>query len=326
MRILITGGCGFLGHHTVESFLKDSDDEVIVLDRLTYAAAGYDRLRDVKCFNDERVTILAADISEPLTIGMQKEIGRVDVILHLAAESHVDNSIKDPAPFVKANVVGTQCILDFARTQDCLTIYASTDEVYGPAPPGVYFKEGDPINPTNPYSATKAGGEALCNAYANTYKIPVIITNTMNLFGERQHPEKFIPLIVQRVLDQKTLYIHADAACKVSGTRFYLHCRNYAAAARYLIENGVAGEQYNIVGHHEVSNLDLALMIAEMVGKPLQYELVDFHSSRPGHDLRYALDGTKLKELGYKHPMDFKESLERTIRWTLSNERWIKWE
>jgi len=327
MRILVTGGAGFLGSHAVDHFLKNSDAEIVVLDKLTYAANGYDRLRDSDAYDDRRVTVLSADFRESLTPGVRQEIGAADYILHLGGETHVDRSITDCTPFTLSNVLGTQRLLDFARTLPSLKLmlYASTDEVYGTAPDGVLYKEGDPPDPRNPYAATKAAAEMLCLAYAHTHGVPVAITNTMNLFGEKQHPEKLIPLVIRKVLAGETVTIHASPDKKRSGTRFYIHCRNWATAAEFLFTRAVPRERYNIVGEREVSNLDMAQFIAECVGKPLKYEMVDFHSSRPGHDLRYSLDGAKMAAMGWTPPVGFDESLRKTIRWYLDNPRWLEW-
>ncbi len=327
-KIIITGGAGFWGHHMVEATIKETDWDIIVLDKLTYAANGYDRLRDIDVFDDKRVTVHACDLTKALSVGIKQEIGQVDYIVHAAAETHVDNSIKDPYPFVMSNVIGTMQILDFAREQTDLKqfVYFSTDEVFGPAPPGVNYKEWDRYNSGNPYAATKAGGEELCLAYANTYKIPMLITHTMNLFGERQHPEKFIPLVINKVLAGETVYIHSNADMTKAGSRYYVHCRNVAGALLFLLNKELyTRSKMNIVGEKEVDNLELAQMIAGFVGKPLKYEMVDFHSARPGHDLRYALDGFALCAAGWEHPKTFEDSLEKCVKWMLDNPRWLEW-
>ena len=258
-----------------------------------------------------------------------REIGQVDYIIHMGAETHVDNSIKDAYPFVLANVVGTYWMLEFARTQKDLRqfVYFSTDEVFGPAYNKQSYKEWDRYNSTNPYAATKAGGEELALAFANTHGLPVLVTHTMNLFGERQHPEKFIPLICRKVLEGEVVKIHADKSKTTAGSRYYIHCRNMAAALLYAItEKRWVRDKLNIVGEKEVDNLTLAQFVADVIGKPLHYEMVDFHSSRPGHDLRYALDCTKLKTMGWEYPKTFEQSLEKTIRWIIApeHERWLK--
>jgi len=325
-KILITGGCGFLGHHLVEHYLRNSDYEIIVLDALTYASNGFDRLRDINCFDDKRIKIITYNIREPISEGIIKETGKLDYILHTAAETHVDNSIIDPLSFVKTNVLGTAHMLEFARKKaDNLKnmLYFSTDEVFGPAPQKKKYKEWDRYRSTNPYAASKAGGEELCLAYANTYKLPVFITHCMNLFGERQHPEKFIPMCIKKIRDNQCVTIHANKAKTVSGSRFYIHCRNVASAVDFILPRATTAHKYNIVGEKEVSNLDMALTIAEILEKPLKYEMTDFHSQRPGHDLRYALDGSLLKELGWKIPIDFEKSLEKTVKWFINNKRWL---
>jgi len=324
---MITGGCGFIGHHVVEHFLKTTDWRIDVLDKLTYAAVGFNRVRDINAFDDERVTFFTADIAGDIPLGVLDELRELNYIIHLGAETHVDNSIVNPEPFVISNVLGTMHLMNFARKLKDLEAfcYFSTDEVFGPAPPGVAYKEWDRYDSSNPYAATKAAGEELVLAYANTYGLPAFITHTMNAFGERQHPEKFIPLVMRKVLKGETVTIHADPSKTISGSRFYIHCRNIAKAVHFLLDNFSQRDKYNIVGEREVSNLELAQLIAKFIGKPLHYEMVDFHSSRPGHDLRYALDGTKMKEMGWEVPMSFEESLEKTVRWTLEpkNTKWL---
>lgn len=324
-RILITGGCGFVGHHLVEHILKKTPWQIIVLDKLNYASLGLDRLRDIKIFDDKRVSILAADFNLPLSQGVRQEIGDVDYIFHLGAETHVDRSIDDPTPFVMANVVGTMEILNFARTQKNLKkfFYFSTDEVFGPAPKGVAYKEWDRYNSGNPYAAAKAGGEEMCLAYGNTYGLPVVITHCMNIFGERQHFEKYIPLVIRKIINGEKVIIHSDPTKQIPGSRYWIHARNVAGAMLFLVEKGKTQEKYNVVGEKEVNNLDMALFIAKVLNKELKYELVDFHSSRPGHDLRYALDGEKMAKMGWTLPISFEDSLEKSIRWFMENPKWL---
>lgn len=327
MKILITGGAGFAGHHVVEHILKNKNWEIIVLDRLNYASNGWDRLRNIQAFNDKRVMSIAADFSNKLSEGVVKEIGQIDYIIHMGAETHVDNSIENPEPFVKSNVLGTMWMLEFAKSQKNLKqfVYFSTDEIFGPAPKEIKYCEWDRYNCTNPYSATKAGGEELSLAYANTYQVPVLITHTMNLFGERQHPEKFIPLIIRKTLNGEKVLIHSDREKKKAGSRFYIHCRNMASALLFLIDKKIwSREKFNIVGEKEIDNLELALKVAEIMGKSLNYELIDFHSARPGHDLRYALNGNKLSNLGWELPKNFESSLEKMVNWTLRNLQWLE--
>ena len=244
----------------------------------------------------------------------------------MAAETHVDNSIKDPKLFIDNNIYSTLNMLEYAKKLANLKMffYFSTDEVFGPALGDTLFKEWDRHKPTNPYSASKSAAEQICIAYENTYKLPLMIVNVMNAFGERQHVEKFIPLCVKKIINNEKIYIHSYPDKKISGTRFYIHARNIADAVLFLIKNGTIGEKYNISGEREVSNLEMAQMIARFMNKELDYELIDFHSSRPGHDLRYGLDGSKLFEMGFKLPINFEESLRKTVEWTLENQKWLE--
>ncbi len=228
------------------------------------------------------------------------------------------------------NVIGTVNLLQACREMKPeKIIYFSTDEVFGTAPVGTDYKEWDRYNSGNPYSAAKAGGEEFALAFANTYKLPIIVTHTMNVFGERQHPEKFIPLVIKKVLDGEEVTIHANKDKTKAGSRFYIHARNVFNALLFLTKNGKCldgtGTQgkYNIVGDEEIDNLELAQFIAEVLGKPLKYKMVDFHSSRPGHDLRYALDGQLIKKEGFNYPKDFKETLTKTIKWYVENKQWL---
>ena len=327
MRILLTGGAGFIGAHVAEHILRNTEHEVVFLDRLDFSGnlnrisgiADWERHRD-------RCKFIYHDLRSPIGKITRSLIGDIDRIYHLAAGTHVDRSIEDPLSFVYDNVVATCNLLDYYR--DCLWqpeqfIYFSTDEVFGPAPEGVLHHEGEHYNAKNPYAATKAGAEQLCVAFQNTYALGIKITRTMNVFGERQHPEKFIPMTISKVLRGDVVTIHASPDLMKAGSRFYLHARNAAAALEFVAEHGHVGEMYNIVGEQEVDNLQLAKLIAEYVGKPLRYVLVDFHSSRPGHDLRYALDGGKLERMGWKMPKTFEQSLQKTVEWSLANPEWL---
>lgn len=339
-KVLITGGAGFIAHHLIGKILRDTDWDVVTLDRLDYSG-NLNRLHDLMLSFPEdvrkRVKIVHHDLKSELNPLICSEVGEVDYIFHLAAGSHVDRSIEYPMEFVMDNVVGTCNILNFARTQDTLErfIYFSTDEVFGPAPNGIKYKENDRYNSTNPYSASKAGGEELAVAYQNTYDLPVYITHTMNVFGERQHPEKYIPMCIRKIRDGETVTIHSDSTKTIPGSRHYIHAEDVADAILFLTNlkylnticvpdnTGAKCPKFNIVGAEELNNLELAQIIADIQNKPLCYQLVDFHSSRPGHDLRYALDGSKMKNLGWE-PKPVKERLKKVVEWTLANDRWIK--
>ena len=329
-RIMLTGGSGFIGHHLLEHLLIHTDYEIVCLDRLDTSGSLH-RMQEVleadkgvKNKWKKRVTFCFHDLKSEINDIVRYNLRRIDIIIHLAAASHVDRSIEDPMSFVMDNVVGTTNLLNYARSLDNLELFMnfSTDEVFGPAPHGTKYQEWDRYNSTNPYSASKAGAEEMCLAFANTYKLPIITTHTMNVFGERQHPEKYIPLCIKRILTGEKISIHASAEGE-PGQRHYIHARNVSDAVLFLLDNWRSREKYNIVGEVELNNLQLAQKIADILGKPLNYELVDFHSSRPGHDLRYALDGSLMESIGWKPPVSVDKSLERTINWTLKNDRWL---
>ena len=327
MKIIITGGCGFIGHHFVEHLHINTDWEIIVIDKLNYASKGYERLRDTETLDSPRIKVFTNNLVHEIPNGLKQEIGDdVDYIVHMAAETHVDNSIKDPKLFIKNNIMSTFTMLEYARSLKNLKnfFYFSTDEVFGCAPGDTLYKEWDRHKPTNPYSASKSAAEQICISYENTYKVPLMIVNVMNAFGERQHVEKFIPLCIKKLLNDETIYIHSYPDNETAGTRFYIHARNISQAVLFLIKNGTIGEKYNISGEKEVSNLEMAQMIAKVMGKELKYEMINYHETRPGHDLRYGLDGSKLFNMGFKLPVDFEHSLEKTIKWTLENKKWLE--
>lgn len=323
-RVLITGSAGFIGSHTVQHFMENTDWELVCLDSFKHKG---DSLRVSEFdYGWDRFKTYAADLSAPISDRLAGQIGHIDYIVNLASESHVDRSIEDPVPFVQNNINLALYMLEYARGAKPKTfIQISTDEVYGPAPIGVNHPEWSPIVPSNPYSASKAAQEALATAYWRSYGVPVIITNTMNNYGERQDPEKFVPMLIQKINAGEEVIIHGNE--NYIGSRFYLHARNHADAILFLLQNtsptkfveweNMVPDRYNIVGEAEVDNLALASLVAELMGKELKYKLVDFHSTRPGHDPRYALDGGKIADLGWQAPVEFRESLIRTINWTL---------
>ena len=329
-RILVTGGAGFVGHHVIETLLRETDFDVVSLDRLD-TSGTLNRLQHVLSLNPNwvhRLKVVWHDLKAPVNDFVADLIGPITHVLHLAAGSHVDRSIENPMDFVMDNVVGTCNILDYARLRLGkkleLFLYFSTDEVFGPAPEGVFYKEDDRYKSGNPYAATKAGAEELCVSYQNTYKMPIITTHTMNVFGDRQHPEKFIPLIISSVRDGKKIYIHSNKERTKAGSRHYIDAKDVAEAVLFLFDNHKVGEKYNIVGREETDNLELATMIADIMGKPLVYEMLDFHSSRPGHDLRYALSGDKMEKLGWGPQKDLRERLKGVVSWSLENDTWLR--
>ena len=327
--VLITGGAGFIGHHLIEELLEKTDYNVVSLDRLDISG-NLNRINEViqkqKSWRD-RVRVVWHDLKAPLNDMIRKDIGDVSYVLHLAAGSHVDRSIEHPMEFVMDNVVGTANILDYAREhlKDSLKLflYFSTDEVFGPAPEGVFYEEDDRYRSGNPYAATKAGAEELCIAYENTYKMPIAVSHTMNVFGLRQHPEKFIPLIIKRIRDGEKIFVHANSDCTKAGSRHYIHATDVASAVLFLMKNGKSGEKYNVAGLEETDNEELVNMIANIMNKKANYELIDFHSSRPGHDLRYALSSEKMKNLGWVPQKSLYARLQEVVEWSLQNNRWL---
>lgn len=381
-RVLVTGAAGFVGSHLCEHILKTTDWNITLLDRFD-ASGNPNRLSEMLDTTEgiDRSRINSAvfwDLKAELNDQVKKQLGGpFDLILHLAAGSHVDRSIDEPLLFFQDNCIGTVNLLNYAKdgglvrednySDDPLKempivgkfLYFSTDEVYGPAPettivplndgfgnekavPFIGFKEWDRLNPNNPYAAAKAAAEMAVIAYANTYQIPCVITNTMNIFGERQNPEKFIPLVIKSSITGDKIYIHANKDKTQAGKRHYLHARNICAATVWAAEHGKLLDgsanvgRYNVVGEVELDNMTLAKMIHGMVkdyfqeNNPdqiipdLDAEMVDFHSSRPGHDLRYALTGERIKSEGFEYPVEFEPSLRKNVYWTLDHAaKWL---
>jgi len=339
-RVLVTGGAGFIAHHLIETLIQKTDWEIVSLDRLDFSG-NLNRLADImEQFSPEdrkRVQIVYHDLRAELNPQITSLLGDINIVLHLAAGSHVDRSIEYPMEFVMDNVVGTTNLLNYARNLRNLErfVYFSTDEVFGPAPAGVYYKERDRYNSTNPYSASKAAAEEICVAFENTYRMPIFITHTMNVFGERQHPEKYIPLCIRRVRAGETIMIHSDPSKTQAGSRHYIHAKDVAEGLLFLLTRpveipidkdygGAKCPKFNLVGPEEIDNLSLAKMIAKVQGKELHYEMNDFHSARPGHDLRYSLSGDYMKSLGWEPKIALSERIEQVVNWTLANDRWLK--
>lgn len=326
-RILVTGAAGFLGHHFVEHVLNVTDWEVAGIASFRHRGCPA-RLRHL--VNHERFSLIQTELGAPVTPRVAAEIGDVDFIVNFAAESHVDRSISDPRPFVMNNVETTLSMLDFARqVLPRHFVQFSTDEVYGPAPVGYAHREWDAIIPSNPYSASKAAQEACAIAWWRTYGVPLTLVNSMNLIGERQTPEKLIPVIIREVLRGGQVPIYGASENEI-GSRMYLHARNLADGLLFLLRTEPSlhpevgrPNRWNVVGEREINNLDMARLVAEILDKPLHYHLVPEGHARPGHDRRYALDGAKLSAAGWKQPMDFEESLRRSVRWTVEHPEWL---
>lgn len=337
-RVLITGAAGFIGHHVVEYFIEKTGWDIVCLDKLNYSG-NLNRLNDVLSkYDDEtlkRIDIVYHDLRAEIGDTTGNLIKEVDYILHLAASSHVDRSIKYPDEFVYDNVVGTLNILQFARKLPLLKrfIYFSTDEVFGSAPEGIEFKEYDRYNAGNPYSASKAAGEELCTAFYNTYDLPIYVTHTMNVFGERQNPEKFIPSCIRAIRNDSSMPMYVDSNFEVSASRHYVHAKDVADAINFILRldtskikiDGYAGvkiPKFNIVSHEEYNNLDVAKMISNSIGAELKWHPVP--DIRPGHDTRYSLSGEYMKSLGWEPKISFKERIHDMVQWSLKNDKWLK--
>lgn len=342
-RTLITGAAGFIGAHMLEYFLRETDDELILLDRLDSSGTLHrvnQVIDDVGGDAKKRVKFVWHDLKSPLNEFLVKKMGAVDNIIHLAASSHVDRSIEDPLSFIMDNVVGTTNLLVWAKGKGPRWaenadaglkpggkfINFSTDEVFGPAPEGHAHKEDEPHRPSNPYSASKSGQEGIGYSFYITYGLPVITTHTMNNFGQMQHPEKLVPSTIRNVINGKEQPIFAELndqnELQGVGSRYWIHGKNTANAVKFLLDKGVPGESYNIIGFDELTNLEIAEKVATIVGKPLIPKFVDFHKVRPGHDRRYALDGSKMRDLGWVPVVDFENSLKETIEWTVAHPDW----
>lgn len=333
-RILLTGAAGFCGAHTLRHLMLHTDFEVVCPVTFRHRGNG-DRIASTITDNQDwhkRVDVVVCDLTGPISDTTASRFGNIDEIWNIASESHVDRSITDPVPFVTNNVALMLNLLEYARQIDVsLFLQMSTDEVYGPAPKDYNHVEWDKLLPSNPYSASKAAQEAICISYWRTYDLPIVITNTMNLVGEMQDTEKFVPMIISKILSKKSVPVHVSPAGE-PGSRYYLHARNLADAWLFLSKNHKAQmypefnepSRYHIVGEEEVNNQEMVELIAEMMGEEPLIEKVNFHESRPGHDLRYSLDGSKIAALGWKAPIGFKESLRQTVEWTLAHKKWTK--
>ncbi len=312
MRLLVTGGAGFIGSEYVRMTLREHpEDSVVVLDKLTYAGneRNLDPVRD-----DPRFRFVKADIADQAVVGPLA--GECDVIVNFAAESHVDRSLEAPGQFILTDVYGTYVLLEAARAAGHQRfLQVSTDEVYGDVAEG-RSREDDTLRPRSPYSASKAGGEMLVKSYRASYGLPAIVTRGSNTYGWYQYPEKIIPLFITNAVDGQPLPVYGDG----SAVRDYIfvedHCRGIDLALRL----GSPGDDYNIGAGREISGTTVADTVLRLLDKPP--ELKQRVTDRPGHDRRYALDASKLRALGWEPRVDFEQGIERTVRWYLENEGW----
>lgn len=327
-HLLLTGGAGFIASHCAEHCLVNTDWRITILDGLTYAGDAA-RIYEAGKFDRSRVRILWHDLNAEIMPSLVRRIGDVDYIVNMASNSHIDASIADPVPFVKNNVNIALHMLDYARHLPTLECYIAigTDEEYGSVQAGEKLPEWSPINPSNPYSASKAAQVDLSIAFRRTYGLPIVIVEVMNNYGERQDREKFIPKCVRAIAAGAEIVLHGTP--DNIGSRYYLHARNTSDALLFLLKRPVSRypktdrpDRYNIVGDRRVDNLEMAQRIAKILDKPLHYRFDHSPRSRPGHDLHYGLDGSKLAALGWKPPVDFDTSLERTVKWMAENPIW----
>jgi len=329
-KILITGGAGFIGSHVIRLFVNKYPDYAIVnLDALTYAG-NLENLRDIE--NAPNYSFVKGDITDEAFINQLFAEQSFDAVIHLAAESHVDRSILDPLSFVKTNVIGTAVLLNAAKQSwknrgGNLFYHVSTDEVYGSLGETGFFTEETPYDPRSPYSASKASSDHLVSAYYHTYGLPMVISNCSNNYGSHQFPEKLLPLMINNIVHSKPLPVYG----KGENVRDWLWVNDHARAIDVIFHQGKLGETYNIGGFNEWKNIDIVHLLCSIMDKKLgradgeSAKLITYVKDRAGHDMRYAIDATKLnKELGWEPSLQFEEGMDKTIDWYLANEGWIE--
>ena len=321
MNIIVTGGAGFIGANFVYYELeKHPEDRIICLDKLTYAG-NLETLEDA--MKNSNFRFVKGDIADKKCVEKLFEEEKPDIVVNFAAESHVDRSIEDPGIFLKTNILGTQVLMDACRKYGIKRYHqVSTDEVYGDLPLDrldLFFTEETPIHTSSPYSSSKAGADLLVLAYHRTFGLPVTITRCSNNYGPYHFPEKLIPLMISRALADESLPVYG----KGENVRDWLYVKDHCAAIDLVMREGKVGEVYNVGGHNEKSNLEVVKIILEKLGKP--ESLITYVTDRPGHDMRYAIDPTKIhNELGWLPETKFEDGIENTIKWYLNNKEW--WE
>ena len=305
MKVLLTGIAGFAGSHIAEQILATTDWSIVGIDRYSYAG----RMDNLAHLDQSRIKLIYHDFTECLD-PLVGELGKIDFIIHNGAETHVKNSLTDPAPFVASNIMGTFHMLEAAKwLKPRKFLYVSTDEVFGASE--IPHLETDALMPSNPYSATKAAGEYLVRAYGRTFGVPYIITRTMNLFGKRQHPEKFVPMTVQKILNDEKIQVHADKNGD-SGSRQWIHASDQARALVFLLQSDAINDVFHIAGEKK-SNFEMACSIAHMMGLSIELENINVFEQFPGHDMHYAIDDSKIRSMGWKPALTFAEGLALTV-------------
>lgn len=317
MKLLVTGGCGFIGSNFILHMLStDEDCQIVNFDALTYAG-NLDNLSAVA--QDERYRfvkgdiISASDVEEALTED-------IDAVVHFAAESHVDRSLEGPELFLRTNVMGTQCLLERARSVKLKRfVMVSTDEVYGSLGPTGLFTEQSPLAPNSPYSASKASADLLCRAYYHTFGLETLTTRCSNNYGPLQFPEKLIPLMIGNALEDRSLPVYGDG----KNVRDWLYVLDHCTAIEAVLRRGEAGQVYNIGGNSEKQNIDVVKTILDIVGKP--HSLIEYVTDRPGHDQRYAIDASYIRDaVGWEPSVDFDAGITATVQWYLDNAAWME--
>lgn len=314
MRLLVTGGLGFIGSNFIRQMLEEHPgDSIVNLDKITYAG-NPENLKDIA--GDPRYTFVRGDICDAEIVGSVFREYPIDAVVHFAAESHVDRSIEDASVFVRTNVLGTHVLLEAALNHGVKRfVHVSTDEVYGSIKTGS-FRETDNLNPSSPYSASKAASDLLARSYYITHNLPVIVTRCTNNFGPYQYPEKLIPLFVTNLIEGKKVPVYGTG----QNVRDWIYVLDHCRAVDFVLRHGEPGEIYNIGGGNEKSNLEITEGILRALGR--DESMVEYVPDRPGHDWRYSLDSSKLRSMGWKPEFDFETALQETVRWYRENEWW----